>query len=106
MAREFARAFYQGRLWERCKNSYIAERRAVDGGMCEICHERPGVIVHHKVHLTPDNINNPDISLGFSNLQFVCHACHDNIHLYGGKAEIEGMVKLRFGPDGQPVPVG
>ena len=104
MAREFAGRFYQSPLWIRAKNSYIAERRRIDGGMCEICHEQPGYIVHHKIHLTPENINDQDISLSHRNLQFVCHHCHDIIH-GNCPREIEGMTRLKFGPDGQPAPL-
>ena len=104
MAREFAGRFYQSNLWIRCKNSYIAERRAIDGGMCERCHEQPGYIVHHKVHLSPENINDQNVSLNFSNLEFVCHHCHDIIH-GNCPREIDGLTKLRFDQNGQPIPV-
>ena len=105
MARDFAKSFYQSKEWEKCRAAYIASRRAIDGGLCERCGARPGVIIHHRIHLTPQNISDPDISLSHVNLQYVCHACHDEIH--GNSARLPGgMVKYRFGPDGQPVPVG
>lgn len=40
----------------------------------------PAEIVHHKIELTPDNIDNPKITLGFDNLEAVCRECHAQIH--------------------------
>ena len=105
MPREFAGGFYKSPAWQRSRASYIASRRTIDGGMCEICRERPGVIVHHKIHLTADNIKDSDISLSHSNLQFVCHYCHDIIH-GNAQRKVEGLTSLRFDENGQPVPVG
>ena len=104
MASEFAGSFYQSPAWLRSRMSYIKKRQTIDGGICEVCRERPGVIVHHKIHLNSNNINDADISLSHSNLQFVCHACHDVIH-GNTKREIDGMTKLIFTADGQPVPM-
>ena len=63
MAKEFAKAFYKSREWRRCRESYIAERKAIDGGMCEICPESLGYYVPHKILLTPDNITDPAVAL-------------------------------------------
>ena len=35
--REFAKAFYKSKAWQQCRAGYIAYRRGLDGGMCEIC---------------------------------------------------------------------
>lgn len=75
--KEFAKKFYRSKEWKKCRESYISERRMVDGGLCEICGERTGYIVHHKKALTPANISNPEISLSHGNLQYVCKPCHD-----------------------------
>lgn len=42
-----------------------------------MCKEQPGYIVDHKKELTPDNINDPDISLSFNNFQYLCLVCHN-----------------------------
>ena len=39
-----------------------------------------GEIVHHKIHLTPQNISNPDVSLAWDNLQLLCRECHAEAH--------------------------
>ena len=41
---------------------------------------KPGEIVHHKIPIDPTNINNPDITLNWNNLQYVCRDCHAKIH--------------------------
>ena len=52
--------------------------------LCQRCHERPGKIVHHKIHITPFNINNPMITLSFKNLEYVCQECHNEEHMHRG----------------------
>lgn len=52
--------------------------------LCERCLKqgimKPAEIVHHKTELTPENINNPNITLSFDNLEAVCRDCHAIIH--------------------------
>ena len=78
--KEFAYSFYNSKAWKRTREAYAKSKR----NLCEICLSRgilkPGEIVHHKVHLTPDNINDPTITLSFDNLQCVCRECHAEIH--------------------------
>lgn len=98
----WAKAFYGGKRWEETRESYRSERRSVDGGLCEECKERLGYIVHHKIHLTPENINDPEVGLSFKNLEFVCIDCHNRIH---GKNydEIKDRVRYSFDEDGNPI---
>lgn len=78
--REFAESFYKSRTWQDCRNAYVKSKQ----GLCEVCLEdgiyNAGAIVHHKIHLTPQNINDPNITLNFDNLQLVCRDCHARIH--------------------------
>lgn len=105
MAQDFARAFYSSAAWKNTREAY---KRSV-GGLCERCEANgiygiPGEIVHHKIHLTPENIGNPLIALAFSNLELVCRNCHKEIHEgeYGAKrkhkkryeVDEEGHVKI------------
>lgn len=70
--------FYKSTPWKRARQAYIDKRMAVDGGICEICHEEPGYIVHHyKVWLDDINCNDLEISLNEDNFQYVCHDCHN-----------------------------
>lgn len=98
MAQEFAKKFYSSRAWRQCRAGYIAIRKAIDGGLCETCREQPGYIVHHKIRLTPQNINHPEISLNYEHLKYDCLVCHNR---EGMKEE---KPRFRFGPDGQVYP--
>lgn len=48
-------------------------------GLCERC-GKPGKILHHKIILTPRNIDNPNVTLNWGRLQYLCHDCHEQIH--------------------------
>lgn len=78
-ARAFAKKFYKSTKWLKCRASYIAERRAIDGGLCERCRQVMGYIVHHVIWLTPENVNDPEITLNHDNLEYVCLDCHNRI---------------------------
>lgn len=74
---EWAKKFYKSKAWRKARQPYIDYRIRIDGGLCEECHELPGYIVHHKIPLTPDNIDDPDIALSFDNFKYDCKTCHD-----------------------------
>lgn len=78
--RDFARTFYSSTAWKKTRAAYAKSK----GNLCERCLKKglivPGVIVHHKVYLTPDNINDPAVSLNWSNLELVCADCHAEEH--------------------------
>lgn len=80
MARDFAAAFYRSSVWQNARNAYAARRHY----LCERCLAkgilRPGEIVHHKIYLTPDNINDPRVTLNEDNFELVCRNCHAEIH--------------------------
>lgn len=78
--RDFAEQFYKGKPWQACRDSFVKYRLPIDGGLCEMCHEQLGYIVHHRIELTPENINDPNITLAFGNLQYVCLECHNRHH--------------------------
>lgn len=104
MAKEFARAFYDGMPWRRSRKSYIAIRVSIDGGLCEKCHERIGRIVHHKIPLTPENINDPLISLNHGNFEYECKECHDREEGHFIKQR-ENRSRCTFDAEGNPVPI-
>lgn len=84
-----------------CRKSYIAKRISIDGGLCEECRENVGRIVHHKILLTPNNINNPYISLNHENLKFDCKDCHDKEEKHFIKSK---QLLCEFDDKGQPTP--
>lgn len=95
----WAEWFYKSKAWRSCRKDYIEKRISIDGGLCEICRERLGYIVHHKIELTPENINNSEITLNQELLQYTCKPCHDEHHkVFVSKA------KMKFDNEGQPIP--
>lgn len=101
MAKEYAQRFYHSKAWKECKKAFINYRVSVDGGMCQECNQQLGYIVHHKKHITKDNINDPDITLNHSNLEYVCKDCHDKFEGHGvGKSK--GLLVV-FDDNGQPI---
>ncbi len=100
MAREFSRKFYDSPAWRKCRKAFISYRKSVDGGLCQICKDDLGYIVDHIEELTPENINNQDITLSWSNFQYVCLVCH-NKKTFGEPEE----KKYFFGEDGQIYPL-
>jgi thymidine kinase len=75
MARSFAKSFYHSRSWTRCRKVFME----VKHWTCERCGCK-AVIVHHKKHISPTNITDPDITLNWDNLMAVCHKCHEFYH--------------------------
>lgn len=72
MAKEYAKKFYRSKQWLKCRESYIS----TVFGMCEHCGEA-GYICDHIEEITPDNINDPSITLNHENLQYLCLSCHN-----------------------------
>lgn len=93
--RDFAKEFYTSQAWEKCRKAYS---KSV-GGLCEECMRkgivRAGVIVHHKIHIEPENIDDPDITLDFKNLELLCRDCHGMCH---------GKKRYRINSDGTVSP--
>ena len=82
---EFAKKFYLSQQW-RDLREFVFKR---DFGLCVKC-GKPGEIVHHKIHLTPENISDPFIALNVDNLETLCRDCHAIEHT-GGPATADGL---------------
>lgn len=76
----FAEQFYKSKAWQDCRAAYLESV----GGLCECCLAQgrytPAEIVHHKIELTPENINAPKVTLNWDNLEAVCRECHAMRH--------------------------
>lgn len=74
--KEYAKEFYSSKTWQKCREGY---KKSV-GGLCERCLRNgkitAGVIVHHKVHISQENIKDPAVTLNWANLELVCRDCH------------------------------
>lgn len=62
----------------------VSESSVIPSGMCERCFllgkYELAKVVHHKIHLTPMNINDPKVTLAYENLQRLCQDCHAFVH--------------------------
>ncbi|MBR2096592.1 MAG: HNH endonuclease [Prevotella sp.] len=78
--REFAREFYRTKAWQAAREAAMSR----DGRLCVDCLRKgmytPAEEVHHVIPLTPDNINDPSISLALDNLVSLCRECHKARH--------------------------
>ena len=76
----YAERFYGSEAWKNTREAY---KRSV-GGLCERCLKKglynPAEIVHHKNHISEENINDPSITLSFENLEALCRKCHEEEH--------------------------
>ena len=107
MAQDWAKAFYHSPAWRKTRVSYMM--RVIDTswgpcppGMCERCFERgelvPATVCHHKIHLSPNNLNDARITLGYDNLQRLCQDCHAFVH--SGQSES----RVSFDENGRVIP--
>ena len=80
MSKSFSYGFYHSRQWKDMRD-FIMKR---DYGLCQRCRRmgraRTADAVHHITPLTPDNINDPSVTLNPDNLEAVCKECHERIH--------------------------
>ena len=76
----FAHRFYHSKAWQDVR-SFVWDRAH---GLCERCLARgeykPADVVHHKIPLSPSNMDDPDISLNPDRLIALCHECHTEEH--------------------------
>jgi 5-methylcytosine-specific restriction endonuclease McrA len=83
----YAQKFYKSKTWRDCRNSYFESRQ----GLCERC-EGAGKIVHHKNYITPENINDPEVTLNHMNLELLCQDCHNREHHEKHSPIVEGLM--------------
>lgn len=80
MATDAADRFYKSPAWKNCRAAYAKSK----GGLCERCLKKgmyvPGEIVHHKIYINSDNINDPEVLLNWNNLELLCRGCHGLEH--------------------------
>lgn len=85
--KEYAQTFYKGQAWQKLSSAYMESIHYICercGGVAEIC--------HHKKYITPDNINDPTITLNWDNLEGLCMDCHNKEH----KIKDKDSMRLSF----------
>lgn len=94
--KDFAKGFYKSKAWQDTRRAYS---KSV-GGLCEECLRsgiyRPGEIVHHKEKLSPENINNPIITLSWDNLELLCRDCHAKAHSSTKRYKVDRMGRIKI----------
>lgn len=78
-------SFYRSREWEKLRETIIADRIHDDGFVYDEVTEKPitrayDIILHHKIELTEENVNDYDISLNPQNIMIVSHKTHNYLH--------------------------
>lgn len=88
-------SFYKSQAWLTCRDTYLAKH-----SLCERCLKdgiiTPAKIVHHKVWLNKNNVNDASISLNHDNLEALCQDCHNKEH----HAE-EKIKRWKFNSEGE-----
>lgn len=82
--------FYRSKEWEEFRIYLIAERTAADGFVYDEITGKPivkayDIILHHKIELTLENVNDANIALNPDNIQIVSFKTHNEIHKRFGK---------------------
>lgn len=92
----YAERFYKSRRWNECREAYAAHADY----LCEPCLRkgliRPGEIVHHIKPITPENINDPNVTLSFDNLELVCRECHAKLHGTPKRYKVDELGRIIF----------
>lgn len=86
MRGDFSYNFYGSYSWKKVRQAYMSYVH----GLCERCQMKSATTVHHKVYLTPQNINDPSVTLSFSNLEALCTECH--IAEHGNESTANGLM--------------
>ena len=86
--------FYRSDRWKIARAIKIANAE----GCCERC-GAIGTEVHHIIHLTPQNISDPSITVNQENLMLLCNECHNKEH-----GRFEGRKDYTFDSDGNLIP--
>lgn len=71
--------FYRSQAWRKARAAYLDAR-------CYVCERCGGAasIVHHKRYITPENVNDPSVTLSFDNFEALCIDCHNAEHFGTG----------------------
>lgn len=82
--------FYRSKEWIEFRAYLIAERTAADGFVYDEITGKPiikayDIILHHKIELTLENVNDVNITLNPDNIQIVSFKTHNEIHNRFGK---------------------
>lgn len=81
-----AKKIYNSGKWKKLRNSYMAQVNYI----CERCGSAAS-IVHHKIYINADNVNDPNITLSKNNLEALCYDCHNKEHFATDEVVVDGL---------------
>lgn len=84
--------FYHSKQWRQLSRAFLLSKSYI----CERC-GKPAEIAHHKKHLNPGNLYDPEISLNPHNLEALCMDCHNAEHFGNGGATARGYTFNEYG---------
>jgi hypothetical protein len=91
------KSFYASEAWVTLRLLLINER----GNRCEHCNKiipkSKDLIGHHKIELTPENVNDRSISLDPEMIEIICFDCHNKVHNRFGR-NTGRQVYIVYGP--------
>lgn len=96
MHEQFANGFYRSAAWKKCRKAFWEAHQ----GLCTRCMARglivPGAEVHHRIRITPENLDDPGVTLNWDNLELLCKECHLQEHARGSgpRTDANGHVDL------------
>lgn len=106
----FAHRFYHSKSWQDVR-AFVMNRAH---GLCERCLEngevKPADVVHHRIPLSPANMDDPKIALDPENLIALCDECHTEVHQRLGIGALNGRSeekpRVGFDKEGNVVRLG
>lgn len=85
----FAHPFYSTKGWKHTREAVLNR----DNHLCQDCLKHGFITaaedVHHIIKLTPDNINDANVTLNCDNLVSLCRDCHAKRHREVGRYRID-----------------
>ena len=72
-----SRRFYKSKEWRRLRHWVLHIR---DKGLCQRCLKDKRIVKADVVHHIKELIDYPELALDESNLEPLCHKCHNRIH--------------------------
>ena len=90
------KSFYKSKEWRKCRDGFMSSKNYV----CERCNDVAS-ICHHKIYINALNVDDPNITLNWDNLEALCQTCHNQEH-FKTKSTDEG---LRFDKEGNIIKI-
>jgi len=85
MAQLFARRLYVSKEWRELRFNLIVERGPICKRCSKVVIDTSKLIGHHKIAISPNNINDINVTLNKDNVELICFDCHNVEHKRYGR---------------------